>query len=109
MSNGFGQFQYDNLKALGVEHLFDAILISEWEAVRKPDPAIFHRALDKLGVSAENAWFIGDHPDNDIRAGRAAGLKTVWKRSGQFEAPPEADAVIGDLTELLEVILPTEL
>lgn len=109
MSNGFGQFQYDNLKALGVEHLFDAILISEWEAVRKPDPAIFHRALDKLGVAAENAWFVGDHPDNDIRASRAAGLKTVWKRSGQFEAPPEADAVIGDLTELLEVVLPTDL
>src|SRR5690554_5704165 len=48
VSNGYGQFQYDNFKSLGISHLFDEVLISEWEGLRKPDPAIFIRALSKL-------------------------------------------------------------
>lgn len=32
VSNGFGQFQYDNFKALHVEPLFDEVLISECRA-----------------------------------------------------------------------------
>ncbi|GIP59489.1 HAD family hydrolase [Paenibacillus sp. FSL W8-0186] len=105
ISNGFGQFQYDNFKALHIEHLFDEVLISEWEGLRKPDKAIFNRALTKLGVNAENALFVGDHPDNDIRASRDAGMRAVWKRNRQFETVVDADAVIDDLEELFAVVL----
>lgn len=107
VSNGFGQFQYDNFKALHIEHLFDEVLISEWEGLRKPDPAIFHRALHQLGVPAENALFVGDHPENDIRASRDVGMKVVWKRNEQFETVVEADAVIDDLEELTDIVLPS--
>lgn len=105
ISNGYGQFQYDNFKALNIGHLFDEVLISEWEGLRKPDPAIFHRALTRLGVDAGNAIFVGDHPDNDIRASREAGMKAVWKRNEQFLTVAEADAVIDDLAELVELLL----
>ncbi|WP_233455196.1 HAD family hydrolase [Paenibacillus elgii] len=44
-----------------------------------PDPAIFIRALSKLGVEATEALFAGDHPENDIRASRAVGMKAAWK------------------------------
>lgn len=107
ISNGYGQFQSDNLRALGIEPFFDEILISEWEELRKPDPAIFHRALSRLGISAENALFVGDHPDNDIRASQAAGMKAVWKRNESFDAVPEAAAVIDDLAELLPIVFPS--
>lgn len=80
------------------------MLISEWEGLRKPDPAIFMRALTRLGVSAENALFVGDHPDNDIRASRNVGMKAVWKRNDPREAIIEADAVIDDLGEVVNVV-----
>lgn len=105
VSNGYGQFQYDNFKALGISHMFDEVLISEWEGLRKPDPAIFHRALTKLGVTAEEALFVGDHPYNDIQASRAAGLRTAWKHSPQFSTNVEADVIIEDLQELVEYVL----
>ncbi|MFF2480634.1 HAD family hydrolase [Paenibacillus sp. NPDC058071] len=105
VSNGFGQFQYDNFKALNIEHLFDEVLISEWEGLRKPDKAIFDRALTKLGVAAENALFVGDHPENDIRASRDAGMKAVWKRNRPFETLVDADATIDDLEELIDIVL----
>ncbi|AIQ53396.1 HAD family hydrolase [Paenibacillus sp. FSL R7-0331] len=105
ISNGYGQFQYDNFKALGISHLFDEVLISEWEGLRKPNPEIFIRALSKLGVRAEDALFVGDHPENDIRASRDVGIKAVWKRNKQFFLEVNADAIINDLEELTQYAL----
>ncbi|NIK76799.1 putative hydrolase of the HAD superfamily [Paenibacillus castaneae] len=104
VSNGFGQFQFDNFIALGIDHFFDEVLISEWEGIRKPDPAIFLRALSKLGVSPNEALFIGDHPENDIQASRNTGMRAIWKRSNPYAMPIEADAIIDDLGELIEHI-----
>jgi putative hydrolase of the HAD superfamily len=106
ISNGYGQFQYDNFKSLGIGHLFDEVLISEWEGLRKPDPAIFIRALSKLGVEAAEALFVGDHPENDIRASRAVGMKAAWKRNDIVSSGSvDADVVIDDLGELTQYIL----
>ncbi|MCM3627120.1 HAD family hydrolase [Paenibacillus glycanilyticus] len=104
ISNGYGQFQYDNFKALGISEYFDEVLISEWEGLRKPDPAIFHRALARLGVKAEDSLFVGDHPDSDIRASRAVGMKAVWKHNPFFSPEVEADGVIQDLEELISFV-----
>jgi putative hydrolase of the HAD superfamily len=105
VSNGYGQFQYDNFKALGISHLFDEVLISEWEGLRKPDSAIFIRALSKLGVEAEEALFVGDHPENDIRASRTVGIKAVWKRNNPISPDVDADVIITDLGELTKYAL----
>jgi FMN phosphatase YigB (HAD superfamily) len=35
----------------------------------KPDPQIFHRALERLNANPAQAVFVGDHPDVDV-AGR---------------------------------------
>jgi len=105
VSNGFGQFQYDNFKALQIEDLFDQVLISEWEGLRKPDKAIFNRALSRLGVAAEHALFVGDHLENDIRASREVGMRAVWKRTDQLETVVDAVAVIDDLEELISIVL----
>jgi putative hydrolase of the HAD superfamily len=106
ISNGYGQFQYDNFKALGISHLFDEVLISEWEGLRKPDPAIFTRALSKLGVKATEALFLGDHPENDIRASRAVGMRAAWKRNDTVSSGNvDADVVIDDLGELTQYVL----
>lgn len=43
--------------------------------VMKPDPRIFHAALDLLGLDAEAAWYVGDMPAIDIVGARRAGLR----------------------------------
>ncbi|MFJ7667350.1 HAD family hydrolase [Lysinibacillus sp. NPDC097195] len=99
ITNGFGQFQLDNIQALGIEHKFDVILISEWEGLKKPNPEIFNRALAKLQVSATNSMFVGDHAINDIEAAQNMGMKAVWKRN---DASPtqKADYIIHELDEI---------
>jgi putative hydrolase of the HAD superfamily len=43
--------------------------------VEKPNPRIFHLALDALGVEAHDAWYVGDMPGIDVVGARAAGLR----------------------------------
>lgn len=99
ITNGFGNFQLHNIQALGIEHYFEAILISEWEGIKKPNPEIFTRALSKLLVKPEESMFIGDHPMNDVEAARNVGMIGVWKRDSAWDEPA-ADYTIDELLEV---------
>lgn len=99
ITNGYGQFQMDNIKALGIESYFETILVSEWEGIKKPDPEIFRRALNKLNVAPNQSIFVGDHVENDIRASENIGMKGIWKRDSQWDKV-RTELVIDDLVEL---------
>lgn len=103
VTNGKGQFQLDNIKALGIEEYFDPILVSEWEGIKKPQSQIFGRALKQLGILPEEALFIGDHPINDVQGARDVGMISVWKKDGQW-TKVAADYIIEDLSELPNLI-----
>ena len=45
--------------------------------IEKPDPGIFRIALDRMGVAAERALFVGDIRSVDEDGARAAGLHFV--------------------------------
>ncbi|UPW83863.1 HAD family hydrolase [Lysinibacillus sp. Ag94] len=103
ITNGKGQFQIDNIEALGIEKYFDIILISEWEGIKKPDPQIFKRALEQLNVSPNQSIFVGDHPVNDVKAAQNVGMIGIWKKDFQWSTV-EADFIINDLVELPLII-----
>lgn len=103
ITNGFGQFQLNNIRALGIEAYFEAILVSEWEGIKKPNAEIFLRALSKLNIAANKSLFIGDHPINDVAAARAVGMYGIWKRNEQC-SEITADFVVDDLLELKNVV-----
>lgn len=104
ISNGFGKFQMDNIKALKIESYFQCLLISENEGLRKPDKEIFLRGLSLLENPANKCMFVGDHPINDIEAASNVGMKTIWKKNNQFSQAPKADYVIEDLIEIVEIL-----
>lgn len=99
ITNGFGQFQMDNIRALGIETYFDAILVSETEGMKKPNPAIFERALKRLNKEPRESAFVGDHPENDVMASQYVGMKGIWKKDVQWGAF-ETDFIVEDLGEL---------
>lgn len=103
ITNGFGQFQMENIKALNIDQYFDVILVSEWEGMKKPNPQIFLNALEKLNVEPSESVFIGDHPENDVKAAQNVGMKGIWKRDNQW-TDIEADAIIDDYLKLPEIL-----
>ncbi|QFF98648.1 HAD family hydrolase [Psychrobacillus glaciei] len=103
ITNGYGQFQMDNIEALGIEKCFDTILVSETEGIKKPNPEIFERALKRLDVVPSESIFVGDHPENDVKASEFVGMKGVWKKDNQW-GTFETDYIVNDLAELPTII-----
>ncbi len=67
------------LRALGVDDLIAVRVGAQDPAVQrfKPDPRGLRVALERLGVSAERALYVGDRPDVDGPAARAAGVAVL--------------------------------
>ncbi len=87
------------LEGLGLAQRLDAVLCSALEACEKPDPALFARALERLGAAPSEALHAGDHPENDVAGARAAGIEAVLVdhagRHGDLDLPR-----VRDLAEL---------
>ena len=91
----------------GIRPFFDTILISATVGYRKPDPRIFHLALDGWGLPPDRVAMIGDTLGADIIGARNAGMFSVWI-TRRAEAPAnqahidtiQPDATIAALAEL---------
>jgi putative hydrolase of the HAD superfamily len=60
---------------IGVE--VECVIDSGAVGVMKPDPRIFHLALDAMGLAPGDAWYVGDMPGIDVVGARKAGLHPV--------------------------------
>ena len=67
----------DSLTAAGISDMFDLLIDSHIVGCRKPDATIFKLALDKLGLDAHEAAYIGDSYHIDALGARAAGLRGI--------------------------------
>jgi epoxide hydrolase-like predicted phosphatase len=77
LSNSWGTTLYPRAR---IDALFDAVVISGEVGLRKPDPAIFELALDRLGVVASRCVFVDDHPGH-LSAAAEVGMTTVLHRT----------------------------
>lgn len=73
---------------------FDVLVISAEARLAKPDPRIYHHALNALGVNPEEAVFVDDFSEN-IDACRKLGMKGVFFQS--------AEQALADVKSLLNV------
>ncbi|CAN0890619.1 Haloacid dehalogenase-like hydrolase domain-containing protein 3 [Linum grandiflorum] len=67
------------LRALNCDNWFDALAVSAEVSAEKPNPMIFLRACELLGVNPEDAVHVGDDRRNDIWGARDAGCDAwLW-------------------------------
>jgi putative hydrolase of the HAD superfamily len=64
----------DVLARCGLDGELDGVVSSAAAGARKPDPAIFTPALELAGCTPEEALHVGDTPEEDAEAARAAGI-----------------------------------
>lgn len=76
VTNKPARFAGPILRALGVERLLPVVVGGDTLPQRKPDPAPVLHALRQLGVAAHEATMVGDGVQ-DLRAGKAAGARTI--------------------------------
>ena len=112
VSNGFGSVQYYKIRRSGLENCFRHVVLSEEVGVQKPDPAIFHYALQ---VNNENRLrrgmepltkadilMVGDSYTSDIQGAINAGIDQAWI-APQFDDRP-ATYKIQSLKEIFPIL-----
>jgi putative hydrolase of the HAD superfamily len=76
-----------------LEELFDASVISSEAGLRKPDPAIYELAAERIGLLPAACVFVDDLAGN-LKPARALGMATVLHRG-------DAEATLAELDALL--------
>ena len=103
LTNGLGEVQRARIERLGIEDLFDAIVISAEVGAAKPHAEIFDIAFGRLGSPGkESALMVGDNLSADIGGGANYGIATCWYNPGRKAAGPDhrISHVIQTLDEL---------
>ncbi len=92
-----------NVESIGFARLFDALIDSSVVGFEKPDPRIFHVALQTVDADAERTVHVGDLYAADVVGARAAGVHAVlldpWNDWPEVDCPKVAD--LAELASLL--------
>jgi putative hydrolase of the HAD superfamily len=80
-----------------MDSAFDEIVISCEVRMIKPDPAIFHYTLNKLGIHPHEAIFIDDRPVN-VESAQALGMQAILY-SNRMEMKDQIEAMVAQFEE----------
>ncbi|WP_449452562.1 HAD family hydrolase [Streptococcus suis] len=109
ITNGPYRHQLRKIRTMGLVNWFELehVLISGQVGITKPNPAIFQLMEERLGMSGEDICYLGDSFENDVVGAKAANWKAIWfnhRKRVEPIAPYQADKVVIDWDELVEVI-----
>lgn len=106
VSNGPSEIQRAKLRKFGLEATFDPVIISGEVGREKPEPSIFHLALEEAGARPEEAAHVGDSLVHDVAGAVGAGLTSVWVNRGVLDDAGEVRPhhELSNLRELLPLL-----
>ena len=76
ISNSDGRLEW-RMEEIGILDRFDFVIDSAIVGISKPDRRIFEDALKRSSLSPEEAVYVGDYYEVDVRGARAAGMSPV--------------------------------
>jgi putative hydrolase of the HAD superfamily len=76
ITNSWGTAPYDPYAAYQLDQRFDAVVISNQAGLRKPEPAIYRLATDKLAVPLERIVFVDDIAAN-LQPAQELGMAVI--------------------------------
>ena len=90
----------DILKYIGLDNYFDAVSDGNNITKSKPDPEVFLKAADMLGVPYEKCLVVED-ADSGIEAGKRAGMYTLAVNNAKGADYSLADLSAGKITDYI--------
>lgn len=102
ISNNFGNTQ-GWCDDYALSPLLEVIVDSTVIGIKKPDGGIFRAALSELGVSANEAIYVGDTYLDDMVGAKSVGMWTAWLVGDQPEQCSESSAADFRLSRLQDL------
>ncbi|MEZ4778976.1 MAG: YjjG family noncanonical pyrimidine nucleotidase [Flavobacteriaceae bacterium] len=89
ITNGFEEVQHLKLKNSGISPYFKTVTTSEEVGLKKPNPVIFQKALEKAVAQPNKSIMIGDTFEADILGAEAVGMETLFYNYRNESIPPQ--------------------
>ncbi|MEH2107659.1 HAD family hydrolase [Nostoc sp.] len=105
ITNGFVSAQVPRMQAAGIEHFFEAVVVSEAIGFAKPSPEIFHHALFRLNLMPAEVLYVGDSLKHDYAGATQVKIDFCYYNRKNQNLPQEAKPkfMISELLNLLEL------
>ncbi|MDZ7968537.1 MAG: HAD family hydrolase [Nostoc sp. DedSLP03] len=105
ITNEFVSAQLPRMQAAGIEHFFEAVVISEAIGFAKPSPEIFHYALSRLNLTSAKVLYVGDSLKHDYAGATQVKMDFCYYNKKNQNLPQEAKPkfMISELLNLLEL------
>ncbi len=92
ITNGLPGLQEKKLEMLGLNNIFDRVLVSGQYNCPKPSLVPFQMMAEWLKLDPKNMMYVGDNPLNDVDASRKAGYVPVYVNTvGKWPRPDIAE------------------
>jgi putative hydrolase of the HAD superfamily len=94
-----------DLSRIGLAHYFERSIAARQVGALKPDPAIFHKAIEGTDLAPAEVAYVGDDPELDVEGARGAGMRAIWINRGEAEWPAQfrpPEHSVRSLAELIE-------
>jgi HAD superfamily hydrolase (TIGR01509 family) len=108
VSNGSKERVEEELKRLRLTLYFDSTIFGVKREELKPSPFMLDRTLNVLGLSPDDAVYVGDSPA-DIQAAKNAGVRSIGIARGPIQAvrlqAERPDQIFGGLSQMTEFLL----
>jgi putative hydrolase of the HAD superfamily len=95
---------------LGLDRLFDELVLSHEVGILKPDPAIYELACQRLGVSPEETMFVADGGFGELDSAHEMGIFSVLleqdRQSKDFGFSRRYDVKIHNLWDVKKLLNP---
>ncbi len=111
ISAGLTVKQAEKIVRLKITDFLDprAIFISDQIGISKPNPKLYRKACEAVGVDPREAMYVGDNPVMDVAPAKSLGMVSIWmRRSGRHvldAALPAPDYQIRNFHELRDLLV----
>ncbi len=99
ITNGFHGVQHNKLHKSGLIDYFNSVTTSEEVGLKKPNPVIFQKALQKAQAEPQESLMVGDTFEADILGAEAIGMHTLFYNYWSVEVPAEY-SIISNIREI---------
>jgi putative hydrolase of the HAD superfamily len=99
ITNGFHGVQHNKLQKSGLMPYFSSVTTSEEVGLKKPNPVIFQKALEKAQAKPQESLMVGDTFEADILGAEAVGMYTLFYNYWAVDVPSHYN-IIGNIHEI---------
>ena len=103
-SSGRSVKEWEKLINLGLQHLFQAVVVSEDLKLNQLTEQVLEQVAHQLNVDIGETAYVGVNPDTEINVANRAGLTTIRLRKGEAKLEKGTSNPRYEINKLSEII-----